>query len=100
QIKCLARELDVVRNIWLLANQFVRLDHKAVHIPAKYLDNEITHQGRNNGSKQSPSLRRPEGIAGCDSRAQDECGTEKNLAWKNDVRVSVRHAGENRVTLK
>ena len=96
----LPRQFDVVGDIGLLANQFVRFHDKAADVPGDYLKGEITDRGgKNRRDKPAPAWR-PHSVGSCDQRAQSERPTDDEHPCERDVRVSVGHTPEDRMFIE
>ncbi len=96
----LPRQVRVVNDVGLLANQFVRFDDKAAHVPTHDLEREITNHGGNDRSHQPASALHRERINGCEQRAGDERGADHEHAGERNVSISVGHAAEDGVILE
>ena len=58
----LAGEVDVIGNVWALANEFVRLDDEAGDVPAEYLNGDIADESGSDGSGEPAETRRGENV--------------------------------------
>ena len=96
----LSRQFDVVGDIGLLADQFVRLDDKAVDVPSGYLKREITHHGRQDRCDQPAPARHRDGVGDCDGRAKHERCADDKHPCEHDVRIGVSDPAEDRVLLE
>ena len=91
----LPRQVDVVANIGLLADQLVRLHDKTADVPADYLKGDITQRSRENRRAKPASAPHPHGIDACDQGAENERRAHNEHSRERDVRVGVGHTPEN-----
>ena len=94
------RQIGIVDNVRLLANQFVRFDDKAADIPCDSLNRDITDHGWKDRCQQPSSAWHPGGVDRCDYRAQNECRADDEHPGECDVRVRVGHTPENRMIVE
>ena len=92
----LARELNVVRDVRLLADQFVGLDDEAVHVPGCNLhEDEADHRGHGRRDEAADMRgRRNRFIAG-DAGSNDQGGADDQQSAENQVSVGIGDAAED-----
>ena len=97
----LPRQINVVGNVGLLANQLIGFDDKAGNIPADCLKRKVTdHGGKNRQHQPAPAGQHRQGVDARQHRAQQQRRAHHEHAGKQDVRVHVGYAAEDGVILK
>ena len=100
QSVCLARHKDVVRNVGLLAYQFIRFDDKAAHPPAGHANAGKTERRGQNRRHQPASSRHRHGVCRGSHRPGDQRHAYQQQAAKRDMGVGVGDTAEDRMIVE
>src|SRR5580698_5065761 len=97
QVVSLASQLDVVDDVWRLADQLVRLHDEAADVPRCDLKKEVAGDRRNHGSDQPAASLQPESVGQCDSSTNDQCHRDNKQSRQQDVGIGVGDSAEDGV---